>query len=312
MPLGVRGDHFSAECGSSLLKSVVDLEKINNNLFRSQPLWKHKAARGIFGGHVISQALAAASQSVPENQHVHSLHSYFLNKVQEDIPVLYHVEKIRDGRTYCAYSVKAVQSGTLVFTMQASFKQEETTDTVHQLPFPKVPFPDGLQTMNETLDRLYEQKRISETDYSFGTAWYNAFPATAKLVEPDQILQQKPCYPRRHLWLKAKADIGEELHQNVHKCCVVYLSDSFLLQTALLCLAPISSTSAIFHTSLDHSVWFHRPCRADQWLLYQVETDYLGDGRALCQGRMWDIDGNLLVTVAQEGVMRHEKVVSRL
>ncbi|CAG5130628.1 unnamed protein product [Candidula unifasciata] len=305
-------NNFSAHIDSSVLRSVVNLEKINDTLFRSQPLWKHKAARGIYGGHVIGQALAAASQGVPDSQHTHSLHSYFLNKVQDNISLLYHVEKIRDGKTYCARSVKAVQSGAVVFTMQVSFKQEETTSTVHQLPMPEVPHPDGLQTMTEMLDRLHVQKRISEIDYSYGTAWYDAFPAITKLVEPEQLLLKESSYPRRHLWLKIKEHIGEELHQNIHKCCLVYLSDSFLLQTALLCLAPISSTSSIFHTSLDHSVWFHAPCRADQWLLYQVETQYLGNGRAFCQGRMWDNDGNLLVTVAQEGVMRYDKILSRL
>uniref|UniRef100_A0A0B6Y8C2 Acyl-CoA thioesterase-like C-terminal domain-containing protein n=1 Tax=Arion vulgaris TaxID=1028688 RepID=A0A0B6Y8C2_9EUPU len=229
-----------------------------------------------------------------------------------DIPILYHVDKTRDGRTYCARSIKAVQSGRIIFTMQASFKQPESFITAHQLTMPEVPHPDQLETATEALERFRNEDQLSETSYLIGTQWYDGFPAIIKWIEPDQLLFQKACYPRRLLWVKAKGHIDNNLHQNTHKCCLAYLSDSFMLQTALMRLAPIKNRASMFNTSLDHIMWFHAPCKVDQWLLFQLESDHLGDGRAFCRGSIWDINGTLVTTVAQEGVIRHEETPSKL
>jgi acyl-CoA thioesterase 8 len=302
----------TVELDSFLSRSFLDLEKIDENLFRSKSLWKHKTARGVYGGQTIGQALVAASQNIPENQHIHSLHSYFLKEGKEDVPILFHVDKTRDGRTYCARSVKAVQAGAVMFTMQASFKQEEPISTVHQLTMPKVPHPDELETATEVLERFRKDHNLSEAHYSLGREWYDHFPATIKFLEPDQLLLQKTYYPRRHVWIKAKGHIGNNLHQNTHKCCLAYLSDSFILPTTLMRLAPIQNRPSLFYTSLDHSMWFHAACRGDQWLLYELETEHIGDGRAMCRGRVWDLDGRLVITMAQEGVMRHKETPSKL
>ncbi|CAG5114911.1 unnamed protein product [Candidula unifasciata] len=302
----------TAELDSFLSRSFLDLEKIDENLFRSRTLWKHKTARGVYGGQIIGQALVAGSQGIAEHQHIHSLHSYFLQKGKQDLPILYHVDKNRDGRTYCARSIKAVQSGSVIFTMQASFKLQEPFRTIHQLPMPKVPQPDQLETATESLARFHKSDKLSENRYYFGKEWYDSFPATIKFINPDELLLERTFYPKRLMWVKAKGHISGDAHQNTHKCCLGYLSDAFILATALFPLAPIKKRSAVFLTSLDHSMWFHAPCRVDQWLLFEYSVEQVGDGRALCHGSIWDMNGTLVTTVAQEGVLRHQEEPAKL
>ncbi|BFZ19814.1 hypothetical protein BsWGS_22853 [Bradybaena similaris] len=306
------GDSTNGELDSFLSRSFLDLEKIDEYLFRSRSLWKHPKARGVYGGQIIGQALIAASQGIPESQHIHSLHSYFLQKGKQDLPILYHVDKTRDGKTYCSRTIKAVQSGIVIFTMQASFKHEEPFSTVHQLPMPKVPWPDELETATESLARFRKSEELSENGYLFGKEWYDAFPATIKYLNPDELLLQRTFYPKRLMWVKAKGHISGDAHKNTHKCCLAYLSDAFILTTALYCLAPLKKRSSVFLVSLDHSMWFHSPFRVDQWLLFEYSVEQIGDGRALCHGNIWDINGKLVTTVAQEGVVRHQEEPSKL
>ncbi|CAL1542024.1 unnamed protein product [Lymnaea stagnalis] len=286
-----------------LNRSFLDLEKIDEDLFRSKTLWKHRLARGVYGGQMIGHSLVAASHGIPESQHIHSLHSYFLKNGNTDMPMLYHVDKTRDGKTYHARSIKARQAGNVVFTMQASFKSYETTVKTHQLPMPKVPHPDELKSPVEILDMMIEQELISIEQHKLGLESYDGFPIDIRWVDPLKFMLIEPQYPKRSLWFRARGHIGENLHPNIHKCCLAYMSDLFVIQTALMPHSPTWG-KPIFMASLDHSMWFHSPCRADNWMLYEIEAESSTDGRALCRGRIWDINGTLVTTVAQEGVVR--------
>ncbi|XP_059167845.1 uncharacterized protein LOC131949850 [Physella acuta] len=299
----VQKNNQSPELDSFLTRSFLDLEKIDDNLFRSKSLWKHKLARGVYGGQLIGQSLIAASYGIPENQHIHSLHSYFLQKGNTDLPMLYHVDKTRGGKTYCSRSIKAVQAGSVVFTMQASFKMAESIEKTHQLPMPKVPHPNELKAPPEILSTLRQHDLITEERLRLGLEYFEGFPMDIRWVDPELFLYIRPHYPKRSVWIKSRGHIGDDQHQNVHKCCLSYLSDLYIVQTALLPFAPIWE-KPFFVTSLDHCMWFHAPCRADDWLLYEIEAENTGDGRALCHGRIWDTNGTLVTTVSQEGVIR--------
>ncbi|KAK0065082.1 acyl-coenzyme A thioesterase 8 [Biomphalaria pfeifferi] len=290
------------ELDSFLSRSFLDLEKIDENLFRSKMLWKHKRARGVYGGQMIGNCLVAASDGLPADQHLHSLHSYFHRKGTTDRPILFHVDKTRDGRTYCARSIKAVQSGNTIFTMQASFKKFEETHMKHQIPMPKVPNPDELKSAIEILDILKQEDIISAHHHELGIQWFQGFPMETRWVNPDTLTLLEPLYPKRSIWIKAEGHIGDSLHENVHKCCLAYLCDLLILPTSLMPYGP--NIFRNFMTSLDHSMWFHAPCRADEWMLFEIEAENMGDGRAMCHGRIWDINGNHITTVAQEGVVR--------
>ncbi|XP_055887227.1 acyl-coenzyme A thioesterase 8-like [Biomphalaria glabrata] len=290
------------ELDSFLSRSFLDLEKIDENLFRSKMLWKHKRARGVYGGQMIGNCLVAASDGLPADQHLHSLHSYFHRKGTTDRPILFHVDKTRDGRTYCARSIKAVQCGNTIFTMQASFKKFEETHMKHQIPMPKVPYPDELKSAIEILDILKQEDIISAHHHELGIQWFQGFPMETRWVNPDTLTLLEPLYPKRSIWIKAEGHIGDSLHENVHKCCLAYLCDLLILPTSLMPYGP--NIFRNFMTSLDHSMWFHAPCRADEWMLFEIEAENMGDGRAMCHGRIWDINGNHITTVAQEGVVR--------
>ncbi|KAK6983768.1 acyl-coenzyme A thioesterase 8 [Biomphalaria glabrata] len=290
------------ELDSFLNQSFLDLEKIDENLFRSKTLWKHKIARGVYGGQLIGHSLVAASSGFPEDQHIHSLHSYFLRQGNTKFPMLYYVDKTRDGNTYCACSVKAVQFGQTVYTMQASFKKSEASNISHQITMPTVPPPDKLKTPFEILDILKQQELISSQRHEMGVEWFQDFPMETRWVSPDTIYAFQPEYPKCLIWMKARGHIGKDLHQNVHKCCIAYLCDMLLLRTSLMSLS--STANSVFMASLDHSMWFHAPCHADEWMLFEIEAENTGDGRTLCHGRIWDINGVHITTVSQEGVLR--------
>ncbi|XP_005106203.3 acyl-coenzyme A thioesterase 8 [Aplysia californica] len=187
--------------------------------------------------------------------------------------------------------------------MQASFKLEESSPTNFQLQMPDVPPPEDVQTHEEVFDLLRENDVISEKQSKFGRDWYGSFPIMMKWVDPADFMYLEPRQPKRCLWMKAKGHIGADMDQNTHKCCIGYMSDLFLLQTSFQQVAPLKF-SEVVAASLDHSMWFHAPCRADEWLLFEIQTEHTGGGRSLCHGRIWNRRGDLVISVAQEGVLR--------
>ncbi|GFR63156.1 acyl-coenzyme A thioesterase 8 [Elysia marginata] len=299
------------ELGNFIEKSFLDLEKIDDFLYRSKSLWKHKTARGVYGGQVIGQALVAASECIPSECHMHSMHSYFLRPGNVARPILYHVDVTRAGRTYCSTAVKAVQANQAIFTMQASFKREEENHSNYQISMPKglrrillelvvhcEPASDS-QLMVKSCSCWKEL--IGPLSYKYRKEQLREIPIIVKYVKEEQIVYRTS--QRQTVWLKVKGHLPDNLHPNIHKCCLAYMSDMYLMSTASMPLRWLQGTR-VFVTSVDHSMWFHAPARADEWMLFDVQIDNIGDGRTLVIGHVWDLKGTLVTTIAQEGVLR--------
>jgi acyl-CoA thioesterase-2 len=275
------------------LARLLDLEDIEVNVFRGRSPAEER--QRVFGGQVAGQALVAAGRTV-ERGVVHSLHAYFLRPGDPKIPILYEVDRIRDGRTFTTRRVVAVQHGRAIFHLSASFQRPEEGPT-HQMPMPDVPPPDDIpsfeERMGRELDALPEPVRKWMTrDRPIDTRpveWANPFRPVARP-------------PRQHVWIRAKTALPDDLL--LHQCVVAYASDLTLLDTATLPHAIAWNDPAYMMASLDHAMWFHRPFRADEWLLYAQESPSAGGARGFCTGRIFRRDGTLAVSVVQEGLIR--------
>ncbi|XP_055955705.1 acyl-coenzyme A thioesterase 8-like isoform X2 [Patella vulgata] len=250
----------------------------------------------------------AAGDTVEPGYNLHSLHCYFL-KGGLDQPILYQVEATREGSTYCSRSVKAIQNGLTLFTMQCSFKKQESDSFEHQFKMPDVPKPDELKDRSQ----LYKDW-IDETDPS-DESLRSILTSDLREAETDTC-EVRPVYPwrfrrengdkpRECLWIRAKQPLGHDLH--IHKSVATYYSDLFMADIARYPKPYIPGIHAFFVISLDHSVWFHQPCRPDDWLLYELECPCTANGRGFIVGRIWSPDGKLVMSVAQETVIRTAK-----
>ncbi|XP_046579420.1 LOW QUALITY PROTEIN: acyl-coenzyme A thioesterase 8-like [Haliotis rubra] len=286
-----------------LQKSFLNLDKIDENIYRSTYLWHPKYFRSVFGGQLIGQALVAAAQTVPESQFVHSLHCYFLQGGSSERPVLYHVDRTRDGKTYCSRTVKAVQRGKAVLTMQASFKKEESDPYRHQCKMPETVGPDNLLNTQELAKIALESEKLPEKRKAMlGMFIDEPMSMEFRPVDPMHLIRNRNQAPRRQIWIRACGHIGDNV--NMHKCAAAYMSDLMLLDVALMSADKKASFNT---TSLDHSMWFHNPFHANEWMLYEMESPHCGSGRALTLGRLWRPDGVLAMSVVQEGVVRTVK-----
>lgn len=299
---------------SIISKSFLNLEKIDVDLYRSRYLWQPHGGRAVFGGQVVGQALAAASYSVPSDHHTHSLHCYFLRPGNVKIPILYSVERTRDGKVYCSRSIKATQEGQAIFTMQASFKTEEMAVFQHQYTMPTVPAPQDCLDCTDILTKAVGS-REKALAYQKGISHRLPEEQMAILRRPvttSAFYSLVPQPAKRCVWIKTAGHLGDD--HKMHQSTAAYMSDALLLGTALL---PCSKGSLLggkdfFLTSIDHAVWFHSEFRADEWLLYEMESPVCGEGRAYTKGRMWTEDGRLVISVAQEGVVRTRKPRNQL
>ena len=270
------------------LLTLLALERIEENLFRgaSQDLgWGT-----VFGGQVLGQALSAATQTVPPDRHVHSLHAYFLRPGDPRVPILYDVDRIRDGKSFTTRRVVAIQHGRPIFNLQASFQVVED-GLEHQLPMPDVPPPDALPTWKERFAPVADQ---------MGDWYHKPRPIDTRWV--DDPIRFKP-EPRTHqrVWLRADGSLPDD--PVIHACVLTYASDMTLLDTTLL---PHGRgwDGGIQMASLDHAMWFHRPFRADEWLLYDQDSPAASGARGLARGSIFSHDGRLAVSVVQEGLIR--------
>jgi acyl-CoA thioesterase II len=262
------------------LLELLDLEQIEENLFRG--VSPRERAMRVFGGQVAAQALVAATRTVTEAA-VHSLHAYFLRPGDPNRPIVYDVDRIRDGRSYSTRRVVGIQAGQAIFNLQASFHRGDELGYEHQIPAPEgIPEP-------ESLESTYRGLRTSQ--------------AFLELVRPIEI-RAVPDRDRlsRYIWMRANGTLGDD--PTLHCCVAAYASDLSLLPTALLA-HPSPEPEPTMIASLDHAMWFHRPFRADEWMLYEQISSTANDGRAFCRGQLWRRDGTLAMTVAQEGVLRH-------
>jgi acyl-CoA thioesterase-2 len=280
-----------------LLGDLVDLlalERLDRDLFRgrSQDLgWG-----AIFGGQVLGQALSAATQTVAAERHVHSLHGYFLRAGDVARPILYQVERLRDGTSFSARRATAIQEGQAIFSLEASFQVEETGFD-HQDAMPEVPAPEALRSERDmalaVADRLPEPLRVRATAER---------PIEIRPVEVRDPLHPVPGAPRRHLWYRTIDALPDD--PSLHRYLLAYASDFSLLGTSMDPHGVSWLTPGMQVASLDHAMWFHRPFRVDEWLLYAIESPSASGARGLVRGRFFDRAGRLVATCAQEGLIR--------
>lgn len=279
------------------LKEVLDIlepECIGTDQFRGRSL--HLNWGYVFGGQFVSQALASAEQTVREDQAAHSVHGHFLQLGDDRKPVTYQVERIRDGKSFATRRVDAIQDGRTVFTLTASFQREEA-GFEHQERMPQTPGPEGLLSQAQ-IARNYMDKmpKAARGQLSFEHA------IEIRPVDPVDILNPEPRPPLRASWYRAVGRLPDR--PALHRYLLAYVSDLSLLSTAMRPHAVTLATPGILSTSLDHAVWFHRPFRIDEWLLFVMDSPSASGARGLTNGRFFTQDGRLVASASQEVLIR--------
>jgi acyl-CoA thioesterase II len=275
---------------------ILDIEPLEVNLFRGrspQSRWQR-----VFGGQVIGQALVAACRTVEDVavRPPHSLHAYFLLGGDPKVPIIYEVDRIRDGRSFTTRRVIAIQHGHAIFSTEVSFHIAED-GWMHQVQMPDVPKPDELPSEAEVRSQLLP--RMSEPVRRY---YERDRPIELRPVEYGRYLGEKLEGDRFHIWIRATGRLPDE--PAIHQCVLAYASDMTLLDTALVPLGKTVFNEDVMAASLDHALWFHRPFRADEWLLYAQDSPNLGGARGLARGSIFASDGTLVASVAQEGLLR--------
>jgi acyl-CoA thioesterase-2 len=275
------------------LVAILDLEELEVNIFRGRSPEENR--QRVFGGQVAGQALVAAGRTV-ERGLVHSLHAYFLRPGDPATPILYQVDRIRDGRTFTTRRVVAIQHGHAIFHLSASFQPEEPGPD-HQIPMPAAPDPDSLPTFEERM------RKVADRLPKEAQQWMGRDrPIEVRAVVGGNPFRPTPRAPRQLVWIRASGRLPDPLL--LHQCVVAYASDMTLLDTATLPHAIAWNDPGYLMASLDHAMWFHRPFRADEWLLYAQESPSAHGARGFTTGHLFTRDGRLAVSVAQEGLIR--------
>ncbi len=271
------------------LVDLLDLEPIEVNIFRG--VSPDEERQRVFGGQVAAQALRAAGRTVTEGR-PHSLHAYFLRPGDPSVPILYEVDRIRDGRSFATRRVVAIQHGRAIFNMSCSFHVDEPGLT-HQIPMPDVPPPEEL----DTLAVLLESQREELGD------WVDRpRPIDQRYVGQAPFSHAAGSEPIQRLWIRADGVLPDD--PLLHACIATYASDMSLFDTMLAPHDIDWDDSDFMGASLDHCMWFHRPFRADEWLLYDMDSPVAFGGRGLARGFLFTRSGELAVSLVQEGLMR--------
>ena len=279
------------------LIALLDIEPLEQNLFRGvspKTRWQR-----VFGGQVIGQAMVAACRTV-ENRLPHSLHCYFILPGDPAIPIIYEVERLRDGKSYSTRRVTAIQHGRAIFSIMVSFHDAEPTNFDHQDPMPDVPPPEKLsgeemakqpvfRDMPDFIRRYYESDR----------------PIELRPVELDRYFGKKIADGKIHVWIRTAAKLPDD--PALHMCALAYASDFSLLDSIMARYGRTLFDQKMMPASLDHAMWFHRAFRADEWLLYAQESPSAQGGRGLTRGMIFKPDGTLVASVAQEGSVRERR-----
>ena len=278
------------------LLSILDLEQLEVNLFRGrspQDGWQR-----VFGGQVIGQALVAATRTV-ERRQPHSMHAYFLLGGDPKVPIIYEVDRIRDGKSFTTRRVVAIQHGEAIFSMAVSYHNDEP-GLAHQAEMPKVPAPEELPSeadirkgfmdkMPEPMRRYYQRER----------------PIELRPVEYRRYLGEKSPDGKFHVWIRATDVLPDD--PAIQQCVLAYASDMTLLDCSLIPHGRTVFEPSIMAASLDHAMWFHRPFRADEWLLYAQDSPNLSGARGFNRGLIFRRDGTLVASVTQEGLLRERR-----
>ncbi|MBL1098023.1 acyl-CoA thioesterase II [Streptomyces coffeae] len=283
------------------LLELLDLERIERDIFRGTSDAAPMVPR-VFGGQVAAQALVAAGRTVPDDRSAHSLHAYFLRPGDPGAPIVYTVDRIRDGRSFTTRRVVAVQHGQPIFHLSASFQTYEE-GLEHQEPMPDVPDPLSLPAAEELLPRY---KHLIRPEVSERMLMARAAVDLRYVDEPPYGSVGQPREAKSQVWFRTNGKLdGVADDPLLHVCLATYVSDMTLLDSVLLAHGRGGwVVGDIVGASLDHAMWFHRPFRVDDWLLYDQESPSASGGRGLAKGRIFTADGRLAVSVIQEGVMR--------
>ena len=282
------------------LLDLLDLEQIEVNIFRGRS--PDESLQRVFGGQVAGQALVAAGRTVPDERPVHSLHAYFIRPGDPSVPIVYTVDRVRDGNSFSTRRVTAIQHGKAIFALSASFHRPEP-GLEHAVPMPAAPPPDQLRPNAE---------RLAEAIGVPLPAHLKDSPIDLRSVGPMsvEVTRDPSLRPASSnlVWLRVNGDLPDD--PLLHVCLMTYASDLTLLDTVLLDLGVSWYDGHTSGASLDHAMWFHRPFRADQWLLYAQESTVASGARGLARGEVFTAGGDLVVSVVQEGLIRNTSTPS--
>lgn len=276
------------------LLALLDLEPLEVNLFRGQSY--NYFGKNAFGGQVLGQALVAAGRTVENGHLAHSLHAYFLRPGDPEAPIVYSVERVRDGRSFTTRTVKAVQHGEIIFTMMASFAVAEDGFD-HQFPMPEAPAPETLESELDLRRRLALQLPESQRHYLEMER-----PIELRPVDPLDPMNLEAREPFRAHWMRAQDRLPDDSF--LHQCVLAFASDFAFMGTAMLPHKAHFFQPWMQCASIDHAMWFHRPFRIDDWLLYSMDAPSASSAKGLNRGLIHTRDGVLVASTAQEGLMR--------
>jgi acyl-CoA thioesterase-2 len=274
------------------LVQVLQLERLELNLFRGES--RDLGFRQVFGGQVLGQALNAASATVADRA-VHSLHAYFLLPGDFNAPIIYEVDRSRDGGSFTSRRVVAIQHGQPIFHMSASF-QIEQAGFDHQIEMPRVPPPEQLADLHQ----LVSQAPTLPDDLR--QLFKTPLPIEFRAVDPERLSSLQPTQAAVQFWFRAIDGLPDDAM--LHRCVLAYASDFYLLRTSTLPHGVPFPSSNLRMATIDHAMWFHRPFRVDEWLLYVMDSPSASGARGLSRGSIYSRTGQLVASVAQEGMVR--------
>lgn len=279
------------------LLRVLRLERLEVDLFRGQS--RDPGGRRVFGGQVLGQALAAAYATI-EGWEVHSLHAYFLRAGDPDHPIVYEVDRSRDGKSFSSRRVVAIQHGEQIFHMSASFQgAEQAID--RQVEMPQTPDPESLPNMETAIEEMLRKAPDRPRPFRLYQHPFDFRPA--ELPDPAAEI---PREPRMKIWFRLVDRVPDD--PVLHRCLLAYASDYYLLSVATMDARLTVEREQLQMASIDHAMWFHRPARADEWLLYVVDSPTSSGARGFARGSVFSQDGRLVASTAQEGLVRRKAV----
>ncbi|WP_159651848.1 acyl-CoA thioesterase II [Vibrio atypicus] len=276
------------------LLDLLQLEKLEEGLFRGQS--ENLGLPQVYGGQVIGQALSASRYTVDPDRTVHSFHSYFLYPGDPEKPIIYDVENLRDGRSFSTRRVKAIQNGRPIFYLTASY-HGDAPGFEHQNIMPEIPGPENFASESELASRIADflPEKLKK-------AFCGEKPIEMRPVTVVNPLKPQKAEPKQYLWIKANGEMPD--NQLIHQYLLAYASDWGFLVTALHPHEVSLMTPKFQVATIDHSIWFHRPFKMDDWLLYAIESPTASNTRGLVRGEIYNREGHLVATAVQEGVMR--------
>ena len=280
------------------LIKTLDLEKIEQNIYRGESPdvgWQR-----VFGGQVIGQALAAAQRTVDEGRIVHSLQGYFMRPGDPTVPILYTIDRIRDGKSFTTRRVVAVQHGKAIFSMSASFQiVEDGLD--HFVEMPSVPDPETLPSEKQLADQFIDHAPEGVRRY-----WQRERPIELRPINLDHYISTKKLKPEQNIWFRATGSLPSD--PAVQRAVLAYASDMTLLDTSLFAHGRAVFDPGLQVASLDHAMWFHRPINMEEWHLYSQDSPSSSGARGFTRGSIYSMDGQLVASVAQEGLIRERGI----